>query len=95
LGKANAFSDYLSQIYTVEIIDNFDALPEIRQPNSMPNITFNDSEVLHQLSNLKISKSPGPDMLHPRVLYELRYELVKPLTELFNESMNKGLIPDE
>jgi len=47
------------------------------------------------LGKLKLNKSPGPDLLHPRVLYEVRNELVGPLTCLFNKSMSLGVLPDE
>jgi len=52
----------------------------------MDDIIFSDTDVLLQLSNLKLDKSPGPDLLHPRVLHEIRSVLFKPLTTLFNQS---------
>ena len=46
------------------------------------------------LSNLKTSKSPGPDGVHPRLLKELSRELSQPLLILFNKTLNEGNIPD-
>ena len=93
--KAEVFSDYFSQIYTVESDVAFVELPEIMPLNSLPQIVFSEPVVLRKLDELKVNKSPGPDLLHPRVLYEIRHELVGPLTCLFNKSMNLGVVPDE
>ena len=49
--------------------------------------------MLKALNSLNISKSPGPDEVHPRVLKELACELSYPLTLLFNKSMSEGKIP--
>ena len=49
----------------------------------MHQIVFNVSDVLSKLSGLKLNKSPGPDMLHPRVLHEIRDEIVTPLNLSF------------
>jgi len=32
--------------------------------------------ILKKLNDLNVTKSPGPDNIHPRILYELRHELV-------------------
>ena len=42
---------------------------------------------------LKISKSPGPDGMHPRVLSELRTVLVSPLLVIFQTSVRTGSLP--
>jgi len=34
--------------------------------------------VLKKLNNLNVTKSPGPDNIHLRILYELRYKLAIP-----------------
>ena len=34
-------------------------------------------------------------MLHPRVLYELRGNLTPPLTKLFTDSLQQGLVPED
>ena len=44
---------------------------------------------------MKISKSPGPDEIHPRVLYELRDIISLPLSIIFETSVNSGQMPDD
>jgi len=46
--------------------------------------------ILKKLNNLNVTKSSGPDNIHPRILYELRYELTIPLKMLFETSYNLG-----
>ena len=42
-------------------------------------VSFDDEIITDKLKNLKVNKSPGPDMLHPRILYEVRHQIVTPL----------------
>ena len=48
-----------------------------------------------KLRSLKIDKSPGPDLLDPRILYEVRREIAEPLKEIFDASLKKGKIPED
>ena len=50
----------------------------------MSDIVFTEDDILTRLNNLNVNKSPGPDLIHPRVLYETRHEIVQPLKLLFN-----------
>ena len=47
------------------------------------------------LNNLNVTKCPGPDNIHPRILYELRHEIATPLKILFESSYNLGQLPAE
>ena len=47
------------------------------------------------LKNLKQSKSPGPDQIHNKVLYEIREQIVKPLTSMFQASLDSGQLPKD
>jgi hypothetical protein len=77
---------YFSSVYTKE---------EGTHENIMPPIVITESMVLEKLTKLKTEKSPGPDSIHPRVLKELKNELYKPLTILFNNSITAGKLPDD
>ena len=50
-------------------------------------------EMRTRLRALKVSKSPGPDGIHPRILRELSDELAYPLTILLNKSLEEGKLP--
>jgi len=51
--------------------------------------------VLKHLQGLKPDKSPGPDMIHPRVLKECAHQLAYPLFCLFRRSLDEGNIPKD
>ena len=50
--------------------------------DNMPSIENIEENVLKKLNSIKTDKSPGPDQLHPRVLFEVRNEIVAPLTSV-------------
>ena len=50
-------------------------------------IEITEENVFKKLNAIKTDKSPGPDQLHSRVLFEVRYEIVAPLTRLFKLSV--------
>jgi len=58
-------------------------------------LIFNEQIILDKLNKINITKSPEPDGLHPRILYELRYELLEPLTILFQSSYQLGKLLDD
>jgi hypothetical protein len=93
--KAQAFADHFSNLYTIESNSNFSQLPSILPLNTMPEVIFTVADVHQQLVKLKINKSPGPDLLHPRVLHELGDVLAGPLTHLFSQSLNQCVVPDD
>jgi hypothetical protein len=41
--------------------------------------------VLKLLQNLKTDKSPEPDSLHPRLLFEIKESLTEPWSIIFNQ----------
>ena len=45
------------------------------------------------MNKLKVDKSPGPDKIHNRVLYEIRYEIVGFLTYMLDFFLNNGQAP--
>ncbi|CAM4388385.1 unnamed protein product [Lepidochelys kempii] len=52
-------------------------------------------EVLELIEKLNSNKSPGPDAIHPRVLKELKCEIVKLLTMVCNLSFKSATVPND
>jgi len=48
-----------------------------------------------RLAKLQIDRSPGPDQLHPRILYETRDVITYPLFFIFNWSLETGKLPGD
>ena len=66
----------------------------IKQKESfLTNVDFSKEDVKKILHSLGISKSPGPDNFHPRILKELSNELSEPLFLLFSKSLTDGVLP--
>ena len=51
--------------------------------------------VSEQIRKLDITKSSGPNNINARVLKELHDVITEPLTLLFNNSLNQGMVPQE
>ena len=63
--------------------------------SAIAELLANEQTILDKLNKINITKSPGPDGLHPRILYELRYELLEPLIIPFQSSYQLGKLPDD
>jgi len=48
--------------------------------------------VFKRLNKLNVNKSDGLDLIHPRVIYEIRHEIAQPLAMLFNRSLESNHI---
>jgi len=54
--------------------------------NELKDLFINKDMVnMKLLQNLKIDKSPGPDSLHPRLLFEIKESIAEPLSIIFNQ----------
>ena len=82
-------------MYTVEPYGDFDTLENLSNNihTKMSKVVITQDNVYRKLCDLNISKSPGPDMLHPRVLYECRDVIVNPLFLICRKSVQDGKIP--
>jgi hypothetical protein len=94
--KAEALSKQFVSVFTIE--PENDVIPE---PNpqifdmELDSITISEEDVTKQLKQLNPNKSMGPDGLHPRVLREASGALSKPLTYIFNKSLEISTLPTE
>ena len=61
----------------------------------LEDIEFDENKVRLLLGKLKLNKSPGPDQIHNKVLFETRNEISNPLTVLLRQSLDFGILPDE
>ena len=86
-----------SSVYTVESDNDFDTLPS-RMDVQVDRTTFTvteEDDISKKLIQLKIDKSPGPDLIHPRVLYETRDVIIRPLFLIFRKSLKSGTLPTD
>ena len=83
-----------SSVFTIEQLNNIPQLGQY-EGNILDTFNFSTEEVQEKLQHLNIYKSTGPDMLHPRILFELEDKLARSLTHLFNDSVATGIIPED
>jgi len=82
-------------LYTVES-DDFDTLPSRMDVQVDRTIfTVTEDDISKKLIQLKIDKSPGPDLIHPRVLYETRDVIIRPLFLIFRRRLKFGTLPTD
>jgi len=80
----------VASVYTMKTDSE---LPELQCKDLMYEMPLSDMrcELIDKLlKDLKVSKSPGPDGIHPTVLKELAAELS--INQSINQSINRGFI---
>jgi hypothetical protein len=82
--KANILSDYFASVFTNEPLGELPQMTPIEIHNELKDLFINKDMVLKLLQNLKIDKSPGPDSLHPRLLFEIKESIyIIPVIHVF------------
>ena len=93
-GKVGVLASFFSSVFTREPPGHWD-LPMDAHPEMSEDLNITEDIVYKRLENLNTCKSPGPDAIHPRILYEARQQLAKPLSLLFRLSLASGDIPKD
>lgn len=77
--------------------DSCEELPpcDVTCSTEMDNITIDVEDIKKRLNNLNVYKSYGPDMLHPRILKELKNEIALPLKLIFECSLATKMLPED
>ncbi|CAH8429151.1 unnamed protein product [Schistosoma bovis] len=92
-GKAQVFSKYFSNVYTIEA--PFPSVYTDSPTHTLDSVTIKELDVFGLLNKLDIGKSTGPDELHPRLLKELSNFVANPLSICFNLSVTQGRLPKD
>ena len=80
--KPEVLRDFSTSVFTVEKQLNSSSIPFEPCHSPIKQLIFNEQIILDKLNKINITKSPGPDGLHPRISYKLRYELLELITIL-------------
>jgi len=80
-------------VFTHEKEEKFEELKLSCHIDNMPSIEITEENGLKKLNAIKTDKSPGPDQLHSRVLFEVKNEIVAPLTRLFKLPVETATLP--
>ncbi len=94
---SNILNNFFASVFTTGEPNNIPTVPAIitNKNDVLHTFSITESDVSKCIDKLKINKTPGPDTISPRILKEVKSELVKPLTLLFNTSLQSGSLPDD
>ena len=93
--KADTLNNFFGSVFTAEDITNIPETDFGFDGEGITSVDIRVEEIRKRLENLNISKSPGPDGLHPRVLKELAAPLSEILEVIFTSSLETGSLPAE
>ena len=91
--KADAFNNFFAKASDLD--DTYHQLPDtnVEILNQLNHIVISETDVMDQLKILNVNKAYGPDQLPPRLLKEAKEYIYKPLTKLFNKSLQTQTFP--
>ena len=91
--KAVAFNDFF--VKASDLDDTNHPLPEddLNVHTQLNFIEISETEVMDQLNIINTNKAYGPDGIPPRILKEAKNIICKPLTQLFNKSLQMHTFP--
>ena len=92
--KASAFCEYFSSIFTKADVSHEQRV-NLTADTTEVDIEFHEEEILKMLEKLNVSKSPGPDGLDPRILYETRSKITTTLKLIFEASLKLKELPHD
>ena len=72
---ANTTNNYFSSVFTIEQLNNVSQVCEY-EGNILDTFNFSSQEEQEKQQHLNIYKSTKPDMLHPRILRELKTRII-------------------
>ena len=93
--KANILNSFFVSVFTKEDISNIAVLTEGPVQSMLEDVSFDVSKIFKLLEKLKADKSPGPNGIHNRVLFEIKDQIGKVLSILFQKSFQSGQLPKE
>ena len=68
--KAGVLCDFFSSVFCTENDSVFHVLSNKNCDVASEASSFDMDDIINRLKKIKINKSPGPDTIHPRILYE-------------------------
>ena len=94
LEKAKVLNNFFSSVFVNE---NNLTIPEFKSNfhTSVNTVIITTDDMYKCLNSLKVSKSPGPDNHHPKILKEAAKELAYPFKLLFDSTIKAGKIPSK
>ena len=90
---AAILNNFFASVFTDEECSSYEPLIGKMTPNVLDQIIIQERDVHSVIEKIKVNKAPGPDKISPRILREIKYQISKPLSILFNKSLTLGKVP--
>jgi len=85
--------EFFSSVFCIETDEKFEPIKDKICSYGCTPVIITEDDALKRLNKLNVNKSEGPDLMHPRVIYEIRHEIAQPLAMLFNRLLESNQIP--
>ena len=99
IDQANLLNEYFGSVYTIEDLSRIPEPLEMFEgkldEEGLVDIDITEEMVERKLSKLNPNKCPGLDGLHPKMLFELRNIISKPLSIIYRTSLKTGVVPTD
>ncbi|KAJ3645766.1 hypothetical protein Zmor_023399 [Zophobas morio] len=92
---ADIFADSFTKVFTVEPLSGMPNLSSVCNSNSTTDIKLSADAVSDKLRKLKVTKSPGPDLISACVLKNCAASLSTPLSILMAQSFMQSKLPSD
>ena len=89
-----ALNEYFSSVFTKErghVVEE----DSVIHAGMLEELDIHEEDVLAILKSQRIDKSPGPDGIYPKNLWEARDEIAEPLALIFMSSLSMGIVPED
>ena len=93
--RAELLNNFFTSVFLNEDGINLPTVEEGEYSNNktIEDISISAEEVEKKMKIFNTQKAQGPDLIPPRVLREISKEIAKPLSILFNKSLQEGIVP--
>ena len=95
---AEALNEYFSSVFTTEDISSL-PVPftkfEGNKSEHLGQLYVTPVMIANKINKMKDNKSPGVDVIPPKLLKEIVEQISTPLAKLFNLSLEEGIVPSE
>jgi len=93
--KSEVLNKFFKSVFVEEDVENVPDTNDRSDGQKIEELNIDEEQVLKILETLNPVKSSGPDLLHPRVLKEIRNTIVTPLTLIFKQSYAEGEVAED
>jgi len=90
--KTEILNSFFSSVFVKEENTNFTPHENVKNVISMEKLVINELDILKRLDKIDNNKSPGPDGIHSRILYEERH-IADALKIIFINSLQNHVVP--